>query len=56
MCLIQVFAMDTLAWNNVKKLLCLIVLAYKQKAVINRDRLGHLNLIVRGEILGFVKD
>ena len=32
------------------------MLASRVEVIINRDNWGYLNLIVRGEILGFVKD
>ena len=32
------------------------LLVFKTRVMVNRDSWGHLYLIVRGEILGFVKD
>jgi hypothetical protein len=47
--------LNTLAWNNgiglnTVRLVCLY------GVMINRDSWGHSYLIVRGEILGFIKD
>ena len=35
---------------------CFILLVSKIDVMVNRDSWGHLYLIVRGEILGFIKD
>ena len=55
MCFTQVFAVNTIAWDNVYicALICLLVQAMR---LVKRNSWGHLYLTVRGEILGFVKD
>ena len=47
--------MNTLAWNN-KIGLGSILLVCGLEVMINRDSWGYSYLIVRGEILGFMKD
>ncbi len=54
-CLKQASALDTLAWNNKIGLWCYFV-GLHTKEMINRDSWGYSYLIVRGEILGFMKD
>ena len=54
-CLKQAFAVNTLAWNNKIGLWCYFVGLYTE-VMINRDSWGYSYLIVRGEILGFMKD
>ncbi|MCB5290565.1 hypothetical protein LG954_11010, partial [Bifidobacterium longum subsp. infantis] len=54
-CLKQAFALNTLAWNNKIGLWCYFV-GLRSKVMINRDSWGYSYLIVRGEILGFMKD
>jgi hypothetical protein len=54
-CLKQAFALNTLAWNNKIGLWCYFV-GLHTKVMINRDSWGYSYLIVRGEILGFMKD
>ena len=47
--------LNTLAWNNkigLWRLFCWL----EAKVMINRDSWGYSYLIVRGEILGFMKD
>jgi hypothetical protein len=46
--------LNTLAWNNGKGLSSFYWLL--SLVMINRDSWGHSYLIVRGEILGFIKD
>ncbi len=48
------FRLNTLAWNNRvgRCSICWLL----NRVMINRDSWGHLYLIVRGEILGFIKD
>lgn len=55
-CSKQAYALNTLAWNNVIGLLVLFVLVFGTGVMINRDSWGHSYFIVRGEILGFMKD
>ena len=47
--------MNTLAWNN-KIGLCCYFVGLRNLVMINRDSWGYSYLIVRGEILGFMKD
>jgi hypothetical protein len=54
-CLKQAFAVNTLAWNNKIGLWCYFV-GLHTEVMINRDSWGYSYLIVRGEILGFMKD
>jgi hypothetical protein len=54
-CLKQAFAVNTLAWNNKIGLWCYFV-GLRAGVMINRDSWGYSYLIVRGEILGFMKD
>ena len=54
-CLKQAFAVNTLAWNN-KIGLWYYFVGLRTKVMINRDSWGYSYLIVRGEILGFMKD
>ena len=46
---------NTLAWNNKIRLRCYFV-GLRTEVMINRDSWGYSYLIVRGEILGFMKD
>jgi hypothetical protein len=46
--------LDTPAWNNGIGLWS--ICWFEIKVMINRDSWGHSYLIVRGEILGFIKD
>jgi len=46
--------LDTPAWNNGIGLWS--IYWFEIKVMINRDSWGHSYLIVRGEILGFIKD
>ena len=54
-CSKQAFAVNTLAWNNNIGLWYYFV-GLRTKVMINRDSWGYSYLIVRGEILGFIKD
>ena len=54
-CSKQAIALNTLAWNN-KIGLWFYFVGFRPKVMINRDSWGHSYLIVRGEILGFMKD
>ena len=54
-CLKQAYALNTLAWNNKIGLWCYFVGLYT-KVMIKRDSWGYSYFIVRGEILGFMKD
>ena len=54
-CSKQAFAVNTLAWNNKIGLWYYFVGLYTE-VMINRDSWGYSYLIVRGEILGFMKD
>ena len=47
--------LNTLAWNN-KIGLWYYFVGLRTKVMINRDSWGYSYLIVRGEILGFMKD
>ena len=47
--------LNTLAWNNKIGLWCYFV-GLRTVVMINRDSWGYSYLIVRGEILGFMKD
>ena len=47
--------LNILAWNNGIGLLSIFV-GFGTEVMINRDSWGHSYLIVRGEILGFMKD
>jgi hypothetical protein len=54
-CLKQAIALNILAWDNgIGPRSCLLVL--RTGVMINSDRWGYSYLIVRGEILGFMKD
>ncbi len=49
--------MDRLAWDNGKRFWSRFVgKGLVAEVMINRDSWGHSYLIVRGEILGFMKD
>ena len=48
-------ALNTLAWNNTQDRGS-VLLVSRIEVMINRDSWGHSYLIVRGEILGFMKD
>ena len=51
------FVLNTLAWNNEIGLYTYFGrFGLKCRVMINRDSWGHLYFIVRGEILGFMKD
>lgn len=54
-CLKQAIAVNTLAWNNKIGPWCYFV-GLHTEVMINRDSWGYSYLIVRGEILGFMKD
>ena len=54
-CSKQAYALNTLAWNNTIGL-WLILLVCETRVMIKRDSRGHSYFIVRGEILGFMKD
>jgi hypothetical protein len=54
-CSKQAYAVNTLAWNNMIGL-CPILLACRSGVMIKRNSRGHSYFIVRGEILGFMKD
>ena len=54
-CLKQAYAVNTLAWNDIIGLWCYFI-GLRAKVMINRDSWGYSYLIVRGEILGFMKD
>ena len=54
-CFKQALAVNTLAWNNAVGRWFYFV-GFRIMAMINRDSWGHSYLIVRGEILGFIKD
>ena len=54
-CSKQAFALNTLAWNNTIGLWP-ILLVCGTGVMIKRDGRGHSYFIVRGEILGFMKD
>ena len=54
-CFKQVWALNTLAWNIITEH-CFYFVGFLIDAMVNRDGWGHLYLIVRGEILGSVKD
>ncbi len=54
-CSKQAYAVNTLAWYNMIGL-CPIVLACRSGVMIKRNSRGHSYFIVRGEILGFMKD
>ena len=47
--------MYTIAWNNMMGP-WFHFLVYGAEVTIDRDNWGHSNLIVRGEILGFIND
>ena len=47
--------MYIIAWNNIIKLRYFL-LVYDIEVMMNRNEWGHSYLIVRGGILGFVKD
>ena len=49
-------ALNTLAWDNRIGLCCLFCWFLGVRVMINRDSWGYSYLIVRGEILGFMKD
>ena len=49
------FCMYVLAWDNKIGLGCYFV-GLRTEVMINRDSWGYSYLIVRGEILGFMKD
>ena len=54
-CSKQAYRLNTLAWNN-KIGLWFYFVGLRTKVMINRDSWGYSYLIVRGEILGFIKD
>ena len=54
-CLKQAYAVNTLAWNDIIGLWYYFI-GLHIKVMINRDSWGYSYLIVRGEILGFMKD
>ena len=54
-CSKQAYALNTLAWNNTIGLWP-ISLVCGTGVMIKRDSRGHSYFIVRGEILGFMKD
>ena len=54
-CSKQAYALNTLAWNNMIGLWP-ILLVCGTGVMIKRDSRGHSYFIVRGEILGFMKD
>ena len=54
-CSKQAYALNTLAWNNTIGLWP-ILLVCETGVMIKRDSRGHSYFIVRGEILGFMKD
>ncbi len=54
-CSKQAYAVNILAWNNMIGL-CPILLACSSGVMIKRNSRGHPYFIVRGEILGFMKD
>ena len=54
-CSKQAYALNMLAWNNTIGL-WLILLVCETRVMIKRDSRGHSYFIVRGEILGFMKD
>ena len=54
-CSKQAYALNTLAWNNTIGLWP-ILLVCRTGVMIERDSRGHSYFIVRGEILGFMKD
>jgi hypothetical protein len=54
-CSKQAYALNTLAWNNTIGLWP-ILLVCGTGVMIKRDSRGHSYFIVRGEILGFMKD
>ena len=54
-CSKQAYALNTLAWNNTIGLRP-ILLVCRTEVMIKRDSRGHSYFIVRGEILGFMKD
>ena len=54
-CSKQAYALNTLAWNNTIGLWP-ILLVCRTGVMIKRDSRGHSYFIVRGEILGFMKD
>ena len=54
-CLKQAYAVNTLAWNDTIGLWYYFI-GLHIKVMINRDSWGYSYLIVRGEILGFMKD
>jgi hypothetical protein len=54
-CSKQAYALNTLAWNNATGLWP-ISLVCGTGVMIKRDSRGHSYFIVRGEILGFMKD
>ena len=54
-CFKQKVFWNILVWNNKIGLWCYFV-GLHTKVMINRDRWGYSYLIVRGEILGFMKD
>ena len=48
--------MDTTAWDNGIRFRFDVSLVSRIEVMIKRDSWGHEYLIVRGEILGFMKD
>lgn len=54
-CSKQAYALNILAWDNTIGL-WLILLVCETRVMIERDSRGHSYFIVRGEILGFMKD
>ncbi|KAL2246469.1 UNVERIFIED_CONTAM: hypothetical protein Sindi_2915100 [Sesamum indicum] len=55
-CSKQAYALYTLAWDNIIGFRSLLRWAFGIGVMINRDSRGHSYFIVRGEILGFMKD
>ena len=54
-CLKQAQGLNTSAWNNEIGPRCYFCWL-RTEVMVNRDSWGYSNLIVRGEILGFIKD
>ena len=48
--------LNTLVWDNRIGLRLYFVIGFRTEVMINRDSWGYWYLIVRGEILGFMKD
>ena len=54
-CFEHAYAPNTLAWNNLHRS-SLYLLVFMASIMTDRDNWWYSHLIVRGEILGFVKD